>query len=94
MPKCVCDQCANLKPVIDEESGRVEEYECEFGFPGDDCENCDKEECEYTCDNFSGREEEKEFIVKCQGCGKELIQHGKSQEEGPVFCIDCFLKRS
>ena len=94
MNKCICDQCANLKPVIDDESGKVEQYECEFDFPSEDCLECEQDGCDHTCDNYISREEEKEFLIKCQECGKELKQHGRNQEEGKVFCIECFLKNN
>lgn len=92
MKNCICDLCANLKPSIDEETGKVEFYECEFDFPSENCEGCELEGCDCTCENFTNRHEEEVFIVKCESCGKELKQHGKGQEEGKIFCMECFLK--
>lgn len=94
MNKCICEQCANLKPIIDEDSGKVEQYECEFGFPSEDCLDCEKDECDYTCESFADREEDKVYFVKCSDCGKELKQHGKNKEEGNVFCMECFFKNN
>lgn len=91
MRECICSSCANLKGVI-EENGSMEKYECEFGFPSEDCLECVNDQCEAECGNYISDEEERIAILKCSGCGRELKQYGDDQEDGEVYCVDCYMK--
>jgi hypothetical protein len=93
MKECICSSCANLKGVINE-NGAVEEYECEFGYPDDACLSCEVDECEYTCNHFRPDDETIEPTkINCSKCGKELTQASGDDDDGEVFCIDCYLKQ-
>ncbi len=92
MGECICNSCKNLKGIIDE-SGAVEEFECEFGFPSGECAECAQEECDLTCGNYlceDGQEEPE--TSQCKGCGKVLRQVCSGAEEGDVYCFDCYMK--
>lgn len=92
MSECICSSCRNLQGIIDED-GKVEQFECVFGYPSESCGECDSEECELTCDHYVSDEEQAEMmIVHCMTCGKELQQVCGNDEAGKVQCIDCFLK--
>lgn len=92
MHECICNGCRNLKGVVDE-NGAIEEYECEFGYPAEDCGTCETGECELFCNHYVSDEEEAEpSVVKCATCGRELRQACSNDEEGSVQCIDCYLK--
>jgi hypothetical protein len=94
MENCICSKCKNLKSSINSE-GQAGEYDCEFGFPSDKCDECDDSSCNETCINFVSDEEEDEVItVKCSKCGKELQKACKdegSNEDENVLCIECYL---
>jgi hypothetical protein len=93
MGECICSSCKNLKGIVDD-MGAVEQYECEHGFPSDECSDCENGECELTCDCCACESEEQVTtrIVKCKTCGKALEQVCSNTEEGTVQCIDCYLK--
>lgn len=92
MSECICNSCKNLKGIIDD-NGLTEEYECEFGFPSDDCSDCEKNECELTCNHYICDDEQDESrIVKCKGCAKEIEQVSGDDDDGDVYCFDCYLK--
>lgn len=86
MGKCICDNCYNLKEEKNEEGSVF--LSCEFGFPSEDCEDCKKEECDVTCEHLDPI---LETIVKCSRCGKSISIFSKP-DEGPYFCMDCYLK--
>ena len=92
MAECICSSCRNLKGIMNEE-GAVEEYDCEFGFPSDECFSCETGECGLACSHFlcdDGQEEPK--VLKCKACGRELSQVCSDDGEGEVYCLDCYLK--
>ncbi len=92
MSECICNNCKNLKGVMDD-SGAVEEYECEFGFPSEKCSECGGDECGLGCLNFIIDEDEDILVsVKCSACGRELSQAGGDNSGGKVYCIDCYLR--
>ena len=96
MSECICSSCKNLKSIIDEndidKNGIVEE--CEYGFPSENCSDCEEDECELTCDNYmSYCEEEKTVISKCNKCGKELKLVSSNGEYGEVYCVTCYLNK-
>lgn len=92
MGECICSSCRNLKGVMNE-SGAIEEYECEFGFPSEDCAECDEEECSIVCRNYMCDEEEETAVIKCAGCGKELKQLCSDNEDADAYCVDCYLNK-
>jgi hypothetical protein len=82
----------NLKGIV-EEDGAIEEFECVYGYPSEECESCETGECELSCSHYVPDGEEAEPVfVKCSVCGKELRQVCSNGEAGDVQCIDCFLK--
>lgn len=92
MHECICSSCRNLKGIIGE-SGQVDDFECEYGFPSENCSECDGEGCEETCSHYVCDDVEDEMeTVKCSRCGKELKQVSNG-EEGEVFCISCYLAK-
>ncbi|WHH59304.1 hypothetical protein [Petroclostridium sp. X23] len=92
MGECICNNCKNLKGIIDE-NGMVEQYECEFGFPSDSCSDCEDDGCDLTCEHYiCDGEQEHPVIVKCTMCGKDLEQVSSDDEGGEVYCFDCYLK--
>ena len=94
MSECICNSCKNLKGIIDD-SGAVEEYECEFGFPSEKCSECDGEGCDLFCTHFVIEDDEEIFVsVKCAVCGRELSQAGNDNGDGKIYCIDCYLERN
>lgn len=98
MGECICNSCRNLKAVINEK-GDLEDYECSFGFPSDECTSCefDTEDCNcgLACSNYiSDDDNDVPVIQHCKGCGKELRQVCDEGREGDVFCFDCYLKKS
>lgn len=86
---CICSNCRNLKSVLNEETGEIE-FECKYGFPSDECANCDRDDCEITCEHYEENDEEP-VIVYCSRCGRELKKVVRDDEEGEILCIDCFL---
>lgn len=91
MRECICSSCLNLKGIVDEK-GAVEEYQCVYGYPSEECEACETGECELSCANYiSDEEQEATVIVKCSTCGKELRQVCSNDEAGNVQCVDCYL---
>ena len=91
MSECICSSCKNLKNIIDEESG-IEECECEFGFPSDQCEECEVDECDITCEHFEEMEEIVPIKVECSKCGKILEKLHGDDDGGDVYCMDCYLE--
>jgi hypothetical protein len=92
MGECICSSCKNLKGTMDE-TGAIEEYECEYGFPSDTCSSCESGECDITCSRYVCDDENAEpVILNCMTCGRELKQVCSNTDEGKVQCIDCFLK--
>ncbi len=101
MSECICSSCKNLKSVISEsmisendtdKNGIAEEYVCEYGFPSEDCEVCEEDTCELTCDNFVSDVSEDSFVLsKCTKCGKELKLVPNNDEDGEVYCVTCYL---
>ena len=92
MCECICSSCRNLKGLTDE-NGAVEIFECVYGYPSEDCNDCESGECELSCDHYISDEVQDEHImVHCIICGKELHQVCSNDEEGNIQCIDCFLK--
>ncbi len=93
MYDCICSTCRNLKGIIDE-NGAVGAYECEFGFPSDECtDECERVNCGIICPNYASDDEETK-MVNCALCGKELRQLCNDSEEGDAYCIDCYLKKT
>lgn len=93
MTECICSSCKNLKGVMDENSA-VEEYECEFGFPSDECSDCESGECELSCSQYVCDDEQDECrVLKCSACGRKLTQVCGDAEEGEVYCVECYLKK-
>ena len=89
--ECICNSCKKLKSVISED-GNTEEYECEFGYPSIECENCLAGECDITCEHYV--EDKEEFVAvekSCKVCGKTLIQSTTDEVDDDVYCIDCYL---
>lgn len=96
MGECICSSCKNLKAIIDD-NGAADNYECSFGFPSEECNDCsvdpDNCECDFTCDNYECDDEtDIPVVLNCKGCGKELRQVCSDGKDGDVFCIDCYLK--
>jgi len=93
MGECICNSCKNLKSLMKDENGEAQ-FECEFGFPSEDCIYCETEDCDMTCEHYEkiDDEEEEQEIVHCSRCGKELIKVIREDEEGEIMCVDCFLK--
>ena len=94
MEECICNNCKNLKGIIDE-TGAINQFECEHGFPSENCSDCEDETiCEITCDFYINEDEVSQPVtLKCMTCGKELKQVCSNSEEGNVQCIECFLKQ-
>ncbi|MHC1750610.1 MAG: hypothetical protein AB9856_20255 [Cellulosilyticaceae bacterium] len=96
MSECICSSCKNLKSVMDEQDcdqNNITEV-CEFGFPSEECSYCEADGCELTCDNYVEDCEEDNFIIsKCSQCGKELKVASNNEEDGPVYCLDCYLSK-
>ena len=94
MNECICSSCRNLKGVADD-NGAIEEFECIYGYPSEECDTCETGECESTCSHYLSDDEQlSQITVKCSVCGKELQQVCSNDEAGSVQCIDCFLKNS
>lgn len=94
MSECICNSCKNLKGIM-EESGAIEEYECEFGFPSEKCLDCNGDECDLTCEHFIIDEDEEILVgVRCSSCGRELSQAGNDNTGGKIFCINCYFKQN
>ncbi|HEY9059888.1 MAG TPA: hypothetical protein VIO64_05190 [Pseudobacteroides sp.] len=91
MKQCICSSCINLKGIINED-GAILEYECEFGYPSEDCLQCEAGECELSCSKYISDDEPEETIkIYCSKCNKELSQASKDSGEGQVFCVNCYL---
>lgn len=92
MSACICSSCKNLKSIMDEKEGITES--CEFGFPSENCTECEVDSCELTCDHYTAEcEEEKFMMAKCSKCGEELKVTSNSQEDGVVYCLNCYLNK-
>lgn len=93
MAECICSSCKNLKGIINE-NGNIEEYECQYGFPSEQCENCNMDGCDEVCSQYvCGDEEAIVKTVRCSICGKELNQASEDDNDGEVFCLDCYLNK-
>lgn len=90
MSECICNSCMNLKGIMDD-TGAVEQYECEFGYPSEKCEDCDGEGCDVTCEKYECDDLEMPLKVKCAKCGKELDQLCGDAGEGETYCTGCYL---
>lgn len=98
MQECICVSCKNLKSVMDvtevDENGVAEEYECEFGFPGEACLECEVDECELTCEHYVSDQVEENFVIaKCVACGKELKLSSNNDDGSDVYCVTCYLNK-
>jgi len=93
MSECICNECKNLKSVIDE-NGKAEEAICQFGYPSDKCNDCNDEECSETCCHYEPDEEKTPFTINCKGCGMELKKAFDDGSEGDVFCMECYLNNN
>ena len=92
MDKCICNSCNNLKSVFVDD-GKVQEYSCQFGFPSDNCSECNEEDCSETCSNYAAESEKVELrTVNCKVCGKQLEKVVDEDTDGDVYCIECYLK--
>lgn len=102
MRECICSQCKNLKSVsvqpdinADDNNSVSQEitYECEYGYPDEQCETCETDECELTCEHFIPEQVDADLVKRqCASCGKELLLHD-DDNDGDVYCFDCYLKR-
>lgn len=91
MRECICSSCKNLKGVANED-GVVEVFECTYGYPSENCSECESGECDEACENYIPDEEPSPIVtVRCSVCGKELTQMCSNEEEGDVKCIECYL---
>ncbi len=92
MSECICNSCKNLKRLVNEEANQID-YVCKFGFPSEECKDCEGEECNITeCSHYiEDKEDETVRKVQCKGCGKELQQMCEDEVDGEVFCINCYL---
>jgi len=93
MSECICSSCKNLKNTYNEDE-EINEYECEFGFPSDCCNECSGEqECDETCAHYMPDIlEAKPLIVECRGCGCRMEMHTADTDAGDVYCVECYLK--
>ncbi len=94
MSECICCNCRNLIGVISDEGG-IKEYECQYGYPSEQCSECEEEEgCTCECSHYEADQEEKENeTVVCAGCGKLLVKACKDNEQGEIYCMECFLRK-
>ena len=93
MKECICNSCRNLMGMVGD-SGAVGQYECEFGFPSEECSACDGDDCDLTCEKYiPDSEEETPAKVRCKVCGRELEQICGDSGDGEIYCIDCFLAK-
>lgn len=92
MGECICSSCKNLKSIFNEE-GESDSCECVYGFPSENCNDCETDVCDLTCENYiSDEEPDTPVIMQCCTCGRELVQVCSNSEEGRIQCIDCYLK--
>jgi hypothetical protein len=90
MDECICSNCNHLKGVIGE-NGEVGEYTCKYGFPSEECGECEGSSCDITCQHFAEDEEDRLSTVKCSKCGKDLSKVAGDDAEGEVYCMECYL---
>ncbi len=94
MKECICSTCANLREEVGDE-GPTGEFSCVHGYPGEACENCETGECELECVHWVDADAEPGTItVHCSACGRDMQADATDVEEGAVFCVDCYLKRT
>lgn len=92
MNECICSSCKNLKCNLPDEAEGAS-FECEFGFPSDNCETCEINDCEIDCSHYEKDKDEESFItVHCKKCGKELEKAFEDDTEGDIMCISCYLE--
>jgi len=92
MGECICSSCVNLKSVIDDD-GEMGEYQCAYGFPSDNCEDCDELRCDAECVHYECDEQnDLPETVSCKGCGKKLEKVFNEDTEGDIFCVECYMK--
>lgn len=92
MNECICSSCKNLKCNIPDETENVS-YECEFGFPSENCISCEGTGCDIDCSHYENDEDEEVIItVNCKKCGKELKKAFVDDAEGDILCVDCYLE--
>lgn len=96
MKSCICVGCKNLKSMVDEKSNDENEIteECEFGFPSEDCIDCEIEGCDLTCEHFESMEGEVLYKTShCKKCGQELQFVSIDCKEDEVYCVACYLSK-
>ncbi|MDW7662482.1 MAG: hypothetical protein SCL54_13760 [Bacillota bacterium] len=96
MKVCICNNCKNLKSIIDEKSIDENEVteECVFGFPSDECIDCELDGCELTCEHFESLDDKAQFKTsRCIKCGQELNFVSIDCEEDEVYCVACYLNK-
>ena len=71
---CICNQCENLKIIFEENNLEGEMVEsCEFGFPSEDCHDCETHTCTLTCIHYNESISDEVFeTTECTSCGKSL----------------------
>jgi hypothetical protein len=68
--------------------------ECVFGFPSEDCLDCELEGCELTCEHFESMDEEEPYKTSiCKKCGQELKYVSKDCIDDEVYCITCYFEQ-
>ena len=93
MRECICSTCANLRDILGDE-GPTGESECVHGYPDVACETCETGECEWECIHYvDGDSEPGTVTVQCSLCGKDMLADATDEEDGQIFCVDCYLKR-
>jgi len=100
--ECICSSCANLKSIFDENGDEINGITevCEFGFPSEECIECELDGCDLTCAHYEEEIEseeesaqEGEQVINCAGCGKALKSATKNNYDNVVYCVDCYLSK-
>ncbi|GEM_PF-590718 len=93
MSECICNSCKNLKQQINEDTGESD-FVCKFGYPSEQCNECEGGECVITacCNYIEDNEDEVLKTVYCKGCGKEMKQVYEDGSDGEVYCVNCYLE--
>jgi hypothetical protein len=93
MKECICSTCVNLLEIVNEQ-GPTGDFECEHGYPGEQCESCETQECDLECKFYKSEDEAETLVtVQCKICGKSMQGMAADGDDGDVFCIDCYLKK-